>query len=126
MKTFDCGEVHEMAFQTLKDKLCNVPVLALPDGLEDFIVYCDTSGLGVGCVLMQRCKVIAYASWQLKIYEKNYTTYDLELATMTAKFATILSSIKDKILAAQEEASDKPVEMQRGMDELIDVGVMER
>ncbi|GJQ88869.1 putative reverse transcriptase domain-containing protein [Tanacetum coccineum] len=51
----------------------------LPDGLKDFVVYCDTSGLGLGCVLMQRGKVIAYASRQLKIHEQNYTTHDLEL-----------------------------------------------
>ncbi|GKD11213.1 putative reverse transcriptase domain-containing protein [Tanacetum coccineum] len=59
-KTFDWGEVQELAFQTLKDKLCNAPVLALPDGLED--LYCDASGIGLGYVLMQRGKVIAYAS----------------------------------------------------------------
>ncbi|GJS87599.1 putative reverse transcriptase domain-containing protein [Tanacetum coccineum] len=51
----------------------------LPDGPEDFMVYCDASGLGLGSVLMQRGKVIAYASRQLKIHEKNYTTHDLEL-----------------------------------------------
>ncbi|GKB11836.1 putative reverse transcriptase domain-containing protein, partial [Tanacetum coccineum] len=61
------------------DKLCNAPVLALPDGPKDFAVYCDASSLGLGCVLMQRGKVIAYASRQLKIHEKNYTTHDLEL-----------------------------------------------
>nr|GEW36593.1 putative reverse transcriptase domain-containing protein [Tanacetum cinerariifolium] len=64
------------------DKLCNPPVLALPDGLEDFMVYCDACGLGLGCVLMQRGKVIAYAYRQLKIYEKNYTTHDLELGAV--------------------------------------------
>ncbi|GJZ99058.1 putative reverse transcriptase domain-containing protein [Tanacetum coccineum] len=78
-KTYDWGEEQENAFQTLKDKLCNAPVLALLDGPKDFVVYCDASGLGLGCVLMQRGKVIAYGSRQLKIYEKNYTTYDLEL-----------------------------------------------
>ncbi|GKC48466.1 putative reverse transcriptase domain-containing protein [Tanacetum coccineum] len=78
-KTFDWGEEQELAFQTLKDKLCNAPVLALPDEPEDFVVYCDASGIGLGCVLMQRGKVIAYASRQLKIHEKNYTTHDLEL-----------------------------------------------
>ncbi|GKA60835.1 putative reverse transcriptase domain-containing protein [Tanacetum coccineum] len=72
----------ERAFQTLKDKLCNAHVLALPDGPRDFVVYCDASGLGLGCVLMQRGKVIAYASRQLKIHEKNYTTYDLELGAV--------------------------------------------
>ncbi|GJW90521.1 putative reverse transcriptase domain-containing protein, partial [Tanacetum coccineum] len=70
------------AFQILKDKLCNAPVLALPDGPEDFVVYCDASCLGLGCVLIQRGKVIAYASRQLKIYEKNYTTHDLELGAV--------------------------------------------
>ncbi|GKA44588.1 putative reverse transcriptase domain-containing protein [Tanacetum coccineum] len=81
-KTFDWGEEHELAFQTLKDKLCNAPVLALPDGPEDFVVYCDASGIGLGCVLMQRGKVIAYASRQLKIHGKNYTTHDLELSAV--------------------------------------------
>ncbi|GJS65924.1 putative reverse transcriptase domain-containing protein [Tanacetum coccineum] len=81
-KTYGWGEEQENAFQTLKDKLCNAPVLALPDGSEDFMVYCDASGLGLGCVLMQRGKVIAYASRQLKIHEKNYTTHDLELGTV--------------------------------------------
>ncbi|GJU97817.1 putative reverse transcriptase domain-containing protein [Tanacetum coccineum] len=81
-KTFDWGEEQELAFQTLKDKLCNAPVLALPDGPEDFVVYCDASGIGLGYVLMQRGKVIAYASRQLKIHEKNYTTHDLELGAV--------------------------------------------
>ncbi|GJU14114.1 putative reverse transcriptase domain-containing protein [Tanacetum coccineum] len=81
-KTFDWGEEQELAFQTLKDKLCNAPVLTLPDGPEDFMVYCDASEIGLGCVLMQRGKVIAYASRQLKIYEKNYTTHDLELGAV--------------------------------------------
>ncbi|GKE18743.1 putative reverse transcriptase domain-containing protein [Tanacetum coccineum] len=61
-KTFDWVEEQELAFQTLKDKLCNAHVLALPDGSEDFMVYCDTSEIGLGCVLMQRGKVMAYAS----------------------------------------------------------------
>ncbi|GKA60319.1 putative reverse transcriptase domain-containing protein [Tanacetum coccineum] len=81
------GEEQEESFQILKDKLCNAPVIALPDGQEDFIVYCDALGLG--------------------------------LATMTARFAIIQSSIKDKILAAQKEESkvvDAPIEMLRGLD----------
>ncbi|GJY23383.1 reverse transcriptase domain-containing protein [Tanacetum coccineum] len=56
--------------------------IALPDGPEDFVVYCDASGIGLGCVLKQRGKVIAYASWQLKIHENNYTTHDLELGAI--------------------------------------------
>ncbi|GJX70800.1 putative reverse transcriptase domain-containing protein [Tanacetum coccineum] len=81
-KTYVWGKEQEEAFQILKDKLCNAPVLALPDRPEDFVVYCDTSGLGLGCVLMQRGKVITYASIQLKIHEKNYTTHDLELGAV--------------------------------------------
>ncbi|GKB59474.1 putative reverse transcriptase domain-containing protein [Tanacetum coccineum] len=81
-RTFDWGEEQENTFQTLKDKLCNAPVIALLDGPEDFVVYCDASGLGLGCVLMQRGKVIAYAARQLKIHEKNYTTHDLELGAV--------------------------------------------
>nr|GFA41306.1 putative reverse transcriptase domain-containing protein [Tanacetum cinerariifolium] len=69
----------ENAFQTLKDMLCDAPILVLPEGPDDFIVYCDASNQGFRCVLMQRNKVIAYASRQLKIHEKNYTTYDLKL-----------------------------------------------
>ncbi|GJW66510.1 reverse transcriptase domain-containing protein [Tanacetum coccineum] len=76
------GEEQGYAFQTLKDKLCNAPVLALPNRSEDFVVYCDASGIGLGCVLMQRGKVIAYASRQLKIYKNNYTTHDLELGAV--------------------------------------------
>ncbi|GKD55885.1 putative reverse transcriptase domain-containing protein [Tanacetum coccineum] len=81
-KEYFWGEKQERKFQTLKDKLFNAPVLALPDRPEDFLVYCDASGLGLGCVLMQRGKVIAYASRQLKIHEKNYTTHDLELSAV--------------------------------------------
>ncbi|GJT89413.1 putative reverse transcriptase domain-containing protein [Tanacetum coccineum] len=65
------GEEQELAFQTLKDKLCNAPVLALPDGPEDFVVYCDASGIGLGCVLMQRGKVIAYASRQKEAVDES-------------------------------------------------------
>ncbi|GJU35492.1 putative reverse transcriptase domain-containing protein [Tanacetum coccineum] len=76
---FDWGEKEENAFQLIKQKLCSAPILALPEGSEDFVVYCDASHKGLGAVLMQREKVIAYASRQLKVHEKNYTTHDLEL-----------------------------------------------
>ncbi|GJT54216.1 putative reverse transcriptase domain-containing protein [Tanacetum coccineum] len=73
------GDKQEAAFQLIKQKLCSAPILALPEGSEDFIAYCDASIKGLGAVLMQREKVIAYASRQLTIHEKNYTTHDLEL-----------------------------------------------
>ncbi|GJS81944.1 putative reverse transcriptase domain-containing protein [Tanacetum coccineum] len=75
------GDKQEAAFQLLKQK-CSAPILALPEGSEDFIAYCDASKKGLGAVLMQREKVIAYASRQLKIHEKNYTTHDLELGAV--------------------------------------------
>nr|GEV60461.1 putative reverse transcriptase domain-containing protein [Tanacetum cinerariifolium] len=71
-----------MAFQILKQKLCEAPILALPEGNNDFVVYCDTSIQGSGAVLMQRDKVIAYASWQLKPHKESYTTHDLKLGAV--------------------------------------------
>ncbi|GJX97979.1 putative reverse transcriptase domain-containing protein [Tanacetum coccineum] len=79
---FEWGDKQEAAFQLLKQKLCSAPILALPEGSEDFIAYCDASKKGLGAVLMQREKVISYASRQLKIHEKNYTTHDLELGAV--------------------------------------------
>ncbi|GJS93446.1 putative reverse transcriptase domain-containing protein, partial [Tanacetum coccineum] len=82
-KKYEWGkEEEEEAFQMLKQKLCSAPILALPKGTEDFMVYCDASLKGYGAVLMQREKVIAYASRQLKVHEENYTTHDLELAAV--------------------------------------------
>ncbi|GJW91037.1 putative reverse transcriptase domain-containing protein [Tanacetum coccineum] len=81
-KTYVWGDEQDEAFRILKEKLCNAPVLALPDGPDDFVVYCDASKQGFGSVLMQRGKVIAYASRQLKKHEKNYTTHDLELGAV--------------------------------------------
>ncbi|GKC25242.1 putative reverse transcriptase domain-containing protein [Tanacetum coccineum] len=76
---FDWSEKEENDFHLIKQKLCSAPILALPEGSEDFVVYCDALHKGLGAVLMQREMVIAYASRQLKIHEKNYTTHDLEL-----------------------------------------------
>nr|GEX60644.1 retrotransposon protein, putative, Ty3-gypsy subclass [Tanacetum cinerariifolium] len=79
---FDWGDKQEATFQIIKQKLCSAPILALPEGSEDFVVYCDASIKGVGAVLMKREKVIAYGSWQLKVHEKNYTTHDMELGAV--------------------------------------------
>nr|GFC33301.1 putative reverse transcriptase domain-containing protein [Tanacetum cinerariifolium] len=79
---YEWGDKQEAVFQLLKQKLCSAPILALPEGSEDFIVYCDASNKGLGAVLMQREKVISYASRQLKIHKKNYTTPDLELGAV--------------------------------------------
>ncbi|GJV44334.1 putative reverse transcriptase domain-containing protein [Tanacetum coccineum] len=81
-KKYIWGEDQESAFQLLKQKLCEAPILALPEGNDDFVIYCDASHQGLGAVLMQREKVIAYASRQLKPNEENYTTHDLELGAV--------------------------------------------
>nr|GFC35531.1 putative reverse transcriptase domain-containing protein [Tanacetum cinerariifolium] len=83
---FEWGDEQEAAFQLLKQKLCSAPIFALPEGSKDSIVYCDASNKGLGAMLMQREKVISYASRQLKIHEKNYTTHDLELGAVVFAF----------------------------------------
>ncbi|GJZ66280.1 putative reverse transcriptase domain-containing protein [Tanacetum coccineum] len=165
---YEWGVEQEEVFQTLKDNLCNALILSLPDGPYDFLVYCDALNQGFRCVLMQRGMVIAYASRQLKIHKKNYTTHDLELGAkelnmrqrrwielfsdydceiryhpgkanvvvdslsrkdrvkprrVRAMSMTIHSSIKDKILAAQGEASkveDALAEMLHGLDQQME------
>ncbi|GKA43895.1 putative reverse transcriptase domain-containing protein [Tanacetum coccineum] len=76
------GDKEEVTFSDIEQKLCSAPILALPEGSENFVVYCDASHKGLGAVLMQKERVIAYASRQLKIYEKNYMTHDLELGAV--------------------------------------------
>ncbi|GJY63824.1 putative nucleotidyltransferase, ribonuclease H [Tanacetum coccineum] len=88
IKKFKWGDEQENAFQTLKDILCDASILAHPEGTDDFVLYCDASNQGFGCVLMQRNKVIAYASRQLKIHEKKYTTHDLELGDVVFALKT--------------------------------------
>ncbi|KAI3795203.1 hypothetical protein L1987_37852 [Smallanthus sonchifolius] len=79
---YEWGQTQNNAFEELKARLIQAPVLTLPEGNEDLVVYSDASGQGLGCVLMQRGKVIAYASRQLKIHEVNYPTHDLESAAI--------------------------------------------
>ncbi|GJY71015.1 putative reverse transcriptase domain-containing protein [Tanacetum coccineum] len=79
---FNWSEKEEAAFQKLKQKLCGAPILALPEGIENFVVYYDASYKGLGAMLMQKERVISYASRQLKIHDKNYTIHDLELGAV--------------------------------------------
>ncbi|GJW58682.1 putative reverse transcriptase domain-containing protein [Tanacetum coccineum] len=150
-KTFDWGEEQELAFQTLKDKLCNAPILALPDGPEDFVVYCDASGIGLGCVLMQRelgAVVFALKIWRHYLYgtksviytdhkslqhifsqkELNmrqrrwielFSDYDCEIRYHPGK-ANVVADALNRILAAQKEAVDEFVGLQKGLDEMIE------
>ena len=79
---FVWSETCEKSFQELKVRLTTAPVLIIPERGSGYTVYCDASREGLGCVLMQEGKVVAYGSRQLKIHEKNYPTHDLELAAV--------------------------------------------
>ncbi|GJZ79669.1 putative reverse transcriptase domain-containing protein [Tanacetum coccineum] len=126
-------------------KLCEAPILALPEGNDDFVIYYDASLQGLGAVLMQREKVIAYASRQLKPHEENYTTHDLELGAVVfsnviadalsrkkqikplrvrALIITIHPKLPSQILEAQTEAIKEEsikVENLRGMDKSFEI-----
>jgi len=76
--TGECDNI----FQELKQRLLSAPILVIPEGNKGYVVYSDASRQGLGCVLMQNGKVVAYASRQLKPHELNYPTHDLELAAV--------------------------------------------
>ncbi|GKC86802.1 putative reverse transcriptase domain-containing protein, partial [Tanacetum coccineum] len=118
-KTFDWGEEREREFQTLKDKLCNAPILALPDGLEDFVVYCDASVLGLELLSDYDYEIRYYPGKANVVANPLSRKERVRPKKVKAMNMNLLSSIKNRILAAHEEVSDKPVETQRGMDELM-------
>jgi hypothetical protein len=78
----------QKSFETLKERLTTTPILILPDVHKPFSVYCDASYTGLGCVLMQEGRVVAYSSRQLKIHQRNYPTHDLELAAVVHALKT--------------------------------------
>ncbi|KAJ9538873.1 hypothetical protein OSB04_031606, partial [Centaurea solstitialis] len=94
---FEWTSTCEHAFNNLKGKLTSAPILTLPNGTDGFVVYCDASKLGLGCVLMQDRKVIAYASRKLKVHELNYSTHDMELAAVR-RWIELLSDYDCEIL----------------------------
>ncbi|KAG8485758.1 hypothetical protein CXB51_019146 [Gossypium anomalum] len=79
---FNWSEKCQKSFDQLKTYLTEAPVLVQPESGKEFVIYSDASLLGLGCVLMQEGRVVAYASRQLKPHEKNYPTHDLELAAI--------------------------------------------
>nr|KYP35204.1 Retrovirus-related Pol polyprotein from transposon 412 family [Cajanus cajan] len=76
-QSFEWTEECENSFQELKKRLTTAPVLALPNPNGQFVIFCDASKMGLGCVLMQDIRVVAYASRQLRAHERNYPTHDL-------------------------------------------------
>ena len=79
---FDWDDRYEEAFQELKRRLTTAPILIVPDRGQGYTVYCDASRAGLGCVLMQSGRVVAYGSRQLKNHEQNYPIHDMELAVV--------------------------------------------
>ncbi|GKB37382.1 putative reverse transcriptase domain-containing protein [Tanacetum coccineum] len=104
-KSYIWGEEQESAFQLLKQKLCEALILALPEGNDNFVVYCDASLQGLGAVLMQREKVIAYASRQLKPHKENYTTHDLELGAIAKPLTKLTQKNKSYIWGEEQESA---------------------
>ena len=92
---FSWGPEQHASFETLRQSLCEAPVLALPEGVEDFLVYCDASILGLGVVMMQRGHVIACTSRQLKPHKAKYPTPDLELGCWfsPSRFSVTISMV---------------------------------
>ncbi|GJR54993.1 putative reverse transcriptase domain-containing protein [Tanacetum coccineum] len=97
---FNWGEKEETAFQTLKQKLCSAPILALPEGSENFIVYCDASHKGLGAVLMQKEKVIALEMWRHYLYDMKWlellSDYDCELHYYAGKANVVADALSRK------------------------------
>ncbi|GJR09474.1 putative reverse transcriptase domain-containing protein [Tanacetum coccineum] len=138
-KTFDWGEEQENAFQTLKGKLCDAPVLALPDRPEDFVNY-TTHDLELGAVVfalkiwrhyLYGTKSVIYTNHkglkhifsqkELNMRQRHwelFSDYDCEIRYHPSK--ANISSIKDRILAAQKEACDESMGLQKGLDEMIE------
>ena len=82
MVKFQWSDDCEKSFAKLKTRFTTKPILTLPKGSDGYVIYCDPSRVGLGCVLMQRDKVTSYASRKLKVHEKNYPTHDLKLAAV--------------------------------------------
>ncbi|GKE65444.1 putative reverse transcriptase domain-containing protein [Tanacetum coccineum] len=109
-KKYEWGKEEEEAFQTLKQ--CSAPILALPEGTEDFVVYCDASLKGYGAVLMQREKVIAYDSRQLNVHEENYTTHNLEFGAVVFALSSKGSAEEEECEAQKEALKRKNVKVE--------------
>nr|GEU72226.1 hypothetical protein [Tanacetum cinerariifolium] len=120
-------EEQELAFQTLKDKFCNAPILALFDGPKDFVIYCDASGIRLGCVLMQRelfgdfdCEIRYHLDKANVVADALCRKERVKLKRVRAMNMILQLSIKDKIPTAQKEAVDEFVGLQKGLDEMIE------
>ncbi|GKD01285.1 hypothetical protein Tco_1171559, partial [Tanacetum coccineum] len=109
-----------MAFQTLKDKLCNAPVLALIDRPEDFVVYYDASGIGLELFSDYDCEIRFYPGKANVVADALSRKERVNPKRVRAMNMTLQSCIKDRILTAQKEVVDESAELQKGLDEMIE------
>nr|GEY00489.1 transposon Ty3-G Gag-Pol polyprotein [Tanacetum cinerariifolium] len=117
---FDWSGKAEAVFHLLKQKLCSASILALPERSENFVVYCDASRIGLGAMLMQGEKVIAYASRQLKIHEKNYFTHDLELGAVVFALKMWRHFLYVEALKEENFGTEDPCSMIKKLDQRTD------
>ena len=120
---FVWSDAQQRSFETLKQILTEALILVQPEAGKEFVVYSDASLSGLGCVLMQEGKVIAYASRQLKVHERNYPTHDLELAAVV--FALVRTQINDSVYPPQYD-SDSEFSMNSLRVDLTVVGLKNR
>ncbi|XP_070057140.1 uncharacterized protein [Nicotiana tomentosiformis] len=100
---FQWTNAYERSFQALKDRLTSAPVLTLPEETDGYVIYCDASSVGLGCVLMKHGKVVAFASKQLRKHEKNYPTHDSCTKDVEALLDTATSSLVTEVKKHQYE-----------------------
>ncbi|KAH0709715.1 hypothetical protein KY284_011142 [Solanum tuberosum] len=130
--TFVWSEACDKSFQELKDKFTSTLILTLSEGTDRFVVYCDVSRVGLGCVLMQHGKVIAYASRQLKIHKKNYPTHDFKLAAVDYDMSVLYHPSKANVFVdtlsrmsmnSVAHVEDEKKELVRDVHRLAQLGV---
>nr|GFB98481.1 putative reverse transcriptase domain-containing protein [Tanacetum cinerariifolium] len=118
---FIWNEEREKSFEELMQRLVSAPVLTLPSGSGGFQIYSDASKKGLGCVLMQHRKVIAYASRQLKPYEVNYPTHDLESAAVVFALKIWRHYFYDKSYRLTKSAQFLPIRKDYSVSRLAEI-----
>ncbi|KAL4304064.1 hypothetical protein GQ457_10G008310 [Hibiscus cannabinus] len=120
---YEWSDARQQAFEKLKEAFINAPVLIQPVSGKEFVVYSDASYVGLGCVLMQEGRVVAYASRQLKVHEKNYPTHDIELAAVDRIVVPENGELRRTILI---EAHSSPFSMHSASEgrTLVFVGIV--
>ncbi|GKF51845.1 putative reverse transcriptase domain-containing protein, partial [Tanacetum coccineum] len=113
---YESGEKEEEAFQTLKNNLCDAPILSLPDGVEDFVVYYDASNQGLGCVLMQRGKEL---NMRRRRWIKLFSDYECEIRYHPGKANVVADALSKKEWVKPRCVRAMAMTIQFGVKEMI-------